>query len=124
MNDLHDLIRSLQNNPQTLYSANETSELIYNLYTRIVTGLRLKAAVLIVMPLQVRYLNSDNELIKLPHDEVIQVDRISNIEIIDFIISKDKMVARLLKLISRDSNEVRFKIDVVDFIWDKTEKLG
>jgi hypothetical protein len=112
MSNLENTIDELEDNRLKLYSNNEINEFLFSLYTCITIALRLQSAALfVVAPAQVIYLKKDGQVILKSPDEVIEINRISNIEVLDFIFSKDKLVASLLQVISRDDKEVRCTIN-------------
>jgi hypothetical protein len=112
MSNLENVINELENNRLTLYSTKEVNEILFSLYTCITIALRLQSATMLaVAPLQVIYLNKDDQVILKSPDEVVEIDCISNIDALDLIFSKDKLVSNLLQVISRGDKEVRCKIN-------------
>jgi len=105
MDKLHSLFHE---NIQTLYSAKEMSEVLRHLYVLIEIAIYTKTNKLKITPFQILHLDKDDNIIK---ESIAASSRfISNVDVLDLIISRDSIVRDHLELIARDDNEVVYKI--------------
>lgn len=105
MKNLHE---QFQANIHTLYSAKEMSEILIAMYTSIELSLKLDADTIKVTTNQIIYMDENGNIIYDTGSYNGQL--ISNIDVLDLILSRDGVAKDHLELVARDVNEVVYKI--------------
>ncbi|MBL8089035.1 MAG: hypothetical protein KF758_05485 [Anaerolineales bacterium] len=110
MKQTKELLSLLEDNIKTLYTSHEMSEILISLYGSVRIAIKMNADIFVVTPYQVFYLDKEGKIIYKFPEEVYDTLRISNIEVFDLILSRDKIVADLFEVVEKDEKEVKLKI--------------
>ncbi|MGC1377386.1 MAG: hypothetical protein WA821_14235 [Anaerolineales bacterium] len=115
MSDL-DALCELLKNRRALYSSHEMSEILLSAYTLLGIAFKMKAEILVVLPVQILCLDKDEKIIYPFRPEMLDVEykndiqRISNIDIFDLIMLRDQVVRDHLEAISKSPEKSIYKI--------------
>jgi len=114
MDKLHSLFHE---NIQTLYSAKEMSEILIMIYNDIELAVKLNTSKLKVLPTHIFHLGEDETIIL--DSQFFENQLISNLDILDLIVSRDDVVRNHLELIFRGEDELVYKLTEPDDLFIK-----
>jgi len=105
MNNLHE---KFNGNLRTLYSSSEMSEVLMHMYVLIELAIIMNADKFKVTPSQILHLDKNGNVMKESVAAPSQL--INNMDVFELIVSRDSIVRDHLELITREDNEVIYKI--------------
>ena len=115
MTDYAALDEKLMNNWWNLYDSIEQNEVLKAMYTALCIAFKIKTETLIVLPQQILFLDKEQKTILQNPLQPLEFnpERVSNIAMMDLIMSRDEIVQGLLDVISRNPEKSIYKTKII-----------